>query len=97
VPSSADVFVALALDHAESQVLRGENGGHHLQHVAIARNFVKVGKASKGKAFTGDVKLKAHSSDGPYRLIAFVQEPNQGKIVGAAVQSLGTEKPHEGN
>jgi hypothetical protein len=97
VPASADVFVALALDHAESQVLRGENGGHHLEHVAIARTFVKAGKASKGTTFAGDVKLKAHPSDGPYRLIAFMQEPNQGKIVGAAVQSLGTEKPHQGN
>ncbi len=43
LPANAEVFVALALDHAESQVLRGENSGHHLEHVAVARNFVKVG------------------------------------------------------
>src|SRR5215813_1050336 len=47
LPEKSEVFVALALDHAESQVLRGENSGHRLEHVAVARNLVKAGKAEK--------------------------------------------------
>jgi hypothetical protein len=86
MPSAGEVFVALALDHAESQVLRGENGGHRLEHVAVARNLTSTGKVAKGAAFAKDVHLKMKPSDAAYRLIAFVQEPNQGKILGAAVQ-----------
>lgn len=88
-PSKSEVFVALVLDHAESQVLRGENGGHRLQHVAIVRSLTRVGKTSKGEAFSKDMSLKAAPSEVPYRLVAFVQEPNQGKILGATVESVG--------
>src|SRR5215467_4836918 len=51
LPEKSEVFVALALDHAESQVLRGENSGHRLEHVAVARTLLKAGKAEKGAAF----------------------------------------------
>jgi hypothetical protein len=88
VAGGADIFVALALDHAESQVLRGENGGHRLQHVAVLRNLVKVGKVQKGGSLATDVHLKAKPSDAGYRLIAFLQEPDQGKILSAAVEQV---------
>jgi hypothetical protein len=56
----ADVFVAIALDHAESQVKRGENSGRHLSHVAVVAEILKVGKLESGKTFAQDfhVKLK---------------------------------------
>jgi len=88
-PSKHEVFVALVLDHAQSQVLRGENGGHRLQHVAVVRSLTKVGKTAKGEAFSKDVSLTAAPSEVPYRLVAFVQEPNQGKILGATVETVG--------
>ena len=47
-----DVFVAIALDHVESQVLKGENGGKHLVHVAVVQQITKVGKLPKGKTFS---------------------------------------------
>ena len=87
-PTKAEVCVVLALNQAESQVLRGENKGHRLQHVSIARYFINAGKVAKGAAFAKDIQIKTKPSSSPYRLIAFVQEPNQGKILGAAVQPV---------
>lgn len=88
VPEKADVMVALVLDHAESQVLRGENGGHHLEHVAVLANLSKVGKTDKGRPFSKDITLGSKSLTQPCRLIAFLQESGQGKIVGAAVEPV---------
>lgn len=88
VPEKADVMVALVLDHAESQVLRGENGGHHLEHVAVLANLSKVGKTDKGRPFSKDITLGSKSLAQPCRLIAFLQESGQGKIVGAAVEPV---------
>jgi hypothetical protein len=84
VPSKAEVFVALALEHAESHVLRGENGGHHLEHVAVVRTLSTLGNVAKATAFAKDVNFALESSAQSYRLIAFVQESNQGRILGAA-------------
>jgi hypothetical protein len=88
LPSQAEVFVALALEHAQSQVLHGENGGRRLEHVAVAKSFARVGKAQAGEVFSRDVSLAADLRGIPYRLIAFVQEANQGKILGAAVERV---------
>jgi len=88
LPSNAEVFVALVLEHAQSQVLRGENGGHRLEHVAVLRSLTRSGKGKKGEAFSKDVRLKLGPSNSAYRLIAFVQEANQGKILGAAVERV---------
>jgi hypothetical protein len=85
---TADVYVALILDHVESQVLRGENGGKHLVHVAVVQQLTKVGKLSKGKSFAQDVQLKLKPGDDPknLRLVAFVQESGPGKLLGAAMR-----------
>jgi hypothetical protein len=88
VPEKADVMVALVLDHAESEVLRGENGGHHLEHVAVLTSLAKVGKAEKGRPFSKDISLVSKSLTHSCRLIAFLQEAGQGKIVGAAVEPV---------
>jgi len=92
VPEKAELFLAVALDHAQSQVLRGENSGHHLEHVAIARDIVKAGKVAKGATFVKDVEIKTKATDASYRLIAFLQAPDQGRILGATVERVGTEK-----
>jgi hypothetical protein len=84
----ADIYVAVALDHAESQVMRGENGGKHLTHVAVVQELTKVGKLEKGKNFNQDVRLKLTpgSDSKNIRIIAFVQEPGLGKVLGMALQ-----------
>src|ERR1700678_1116999 len=55
---SADVYAVIALNHAESQVLRGENGGRRLTHAAVALDMVHVGKLEKGKPFSQDFQAK---------------------------------------
>lgn len=87
---SAEIFLAVALDHVESQVLRGENGGKHLVHVAVVQQLTKIGKLSKGKIFSQDVQLKLNPGDDPknLRLVAFVQESGPGKLLGASMRRL---------
>lgn len=85
---NADVYLAVALNHVESQVLRGENGGKHLVHVAVVQQLNKVGKVPKGKSFAQDVqvKLKPNEDLKNIRLVAFAQEPSQGKLLGVTMQ-----------
>jgi hypothetical protein len=85
---NADVYVAVALDHVESQVLRGENGGRHLVHVAVVQELTKIGKLPKEKAFAQDVQLKLKPGTDPknIRLVVFVQESGPGKVLGAALR-----------
>ena len=78
------VWVAVALDHAASQVSAGENSGKQLQHVAVVEELRKVGKLDKGKPFSQDVavKLKPDTDPKNLRIIAFIQESNEGKVLG---------------
>ena len=91
--SDAEVYVALALNHAESQVSRGENDGRTLAHTAVVRNFLKIGTLRLGQGFAKDVQLKLEPGADPHnlRLIAFLQEPHQGRVMGAAIQSVSTK------
>ena len=85
---NADVYLAVALNHVESQVLKGENGGKHLIHVAVLQQLNRIGKLPKGKSFAQDVevKLKPNENLKSIRLVAFAQESGQGKLLGAAMQ-----------
>jgi len=88
---NADVFAAIALNHAESQVLHGENGGRRLEHAAVAVDLVRVGKLEKGKPFSQDfqTKLRPGLDAKNLRLIVFIQESGQGTVLGAALQEVG--------
>jgi hypothetical protein len=91
VPSgNANVYVVVALNHAESQVQRGENAGRHLSHVAVVQSLNKVGSAEKGKPFAQDVSVKINPGTdlSNLRLIAFVQENGPGKVLGAALERV---------
>ena len=88
---NADVYVAIALDQVESQVLHGENGGRHLTHVAVVQQLIKIGKFQKGKSFGEDVQLKLKPGTDPknIRVVAFVQEAGPGRLLGAALRKPG--------
>jgi hypothetical protein len=82
----ADVYVAVALNRAESQVSAGENAGHRLAHVSVVKTLTKVGTLKEGQVLAQDVPLKLErgSDSRGLRLIAFIQEPRQGRVLGAA-------------
>ena len=86
----AEIYVVVALNHAESQVAAGENKGRRISHVAVVQSLTKVGTVEKGRNFAKDVRIKLDSGTDPanLRLIAFVQEPGQGRVLGAALQRV---------
>lgn len=89
VSQKADMYLAVALNHAESQVSAGENAGRKLSHTAVARLIAKVGSIKKNENFAEDVHLKLppNISGDKLRVIAFAQQ-GQGKIVGATMYTL---------
>ena len=85
---NAEVWVVVALNRVESQVLHGENGGRRLTHVAVVQQLTKIGKLQKGKSFEQTVQLKLKPGTDPkdVRIVALVQEPGSGKLLGAALR-----------
>jgi hypothetical protein len=91
----ADVYIAIALDHAESQVSRGENNGRHLTHVAVVTEFTRVGKLEPGKSLSQDfrVKLKLpNPAPSNLRIVAFAQESGPGKVVGVTLKNVAVNQ-----
>jgi hypothetical protein len=88
----AEVYVVVALNRAESQVSAGENSGQRLAHVSVVKSLTKIGALKPGQGLAQDVQLKLEpgSDSRSLRLIAFVQEPRQGRILGAASMLVNT-------
>ena len=86
----ADVYVAVALNRAESHVSHGENAGRTLAHTAVVRSIVKLGSIRQGQAFGEDIQVKLDPGTDTHnlRLIAFLQEPGQGRVIGSAMHAV---------
>jgi hypothetical protein len=86
----ADVYIAVALNRAESHVSHGENAGRTLAHTAVVRSIVKAGSIRQGQAFAQDIQVKMDPGTDTHnlRLIALVQEPGQGRVIGAAMHAV---------
>ncbi len=78
-----ELFVGVALDHADTQVLRGENRGQHHARGGAAR-LVRVGAVAPGapsRQFS--LALRRVSARHAPRVIAFVQQPGSlGAVLG---------------
>jgi hypothetical protein len=83
----AEVYVVVALDHAESHVSSGENKGQDIRHVAVVESMDKVGTVERGKNFDREVavKVKGNPDLANLRIVAFVQEADAGEVVGAGM------------
>jgi hypothetical protein len=84
------LYVVLADNRQESHVARGENAGRALAHVAVARALKQVGTVTFDSASTKDVTLPIQPGSGAngLRLIAFIQDPKSGRVIGVAEQKL---------
>jgi hypothetical protein len=89
--STNNVYAALVLAHAESQVSGGENSGRRLTHTNVVRSLVNVGSLRSDQKFARDIQFKLEAGIDPsnLRFVAFVQERNQGPVIGAAIQRVG--------
>ena len=84
----SDIYLGLALDHVESKVLRSENRGEVLTHVAVLQKLIKIGTLAAGQRMSQEfrVPLQAGMAPDNVRLIVFAQESGFGKVVGAALE-----------
>jgi len=91
----SDVYLGLALDHFESKVLRGENRGQTLRHVAVLLELARLGSLAPGQSFSQDFRVALKSGVDPanIRVVVFVQESAYGKVIGSALQRPA---PHRG-
>jgi hypothetical protein len=84
----AAVYVALADDHAQSQVSRGENSGHTLQHVAVVRTLQLAGKTDGRSAFAKTLTLPIKDPNaGAWRVVVFLEDSSS-RILGSAEAGL---------
>lgn len=89
---AAEVWLAITETGLHSSVTRGENAGHELRHAAVVRSMRKIGNA-KGDgdvAFSASTAfpLRAEWKRENLKAVAFVQEKNSLRILGAAEISL---------
>jgi hypothetical protein len=86
---AAQLKVALAENAVVSDVLRGENGGRKLNHVAVVRSLMDLGSLNAAGAFSADIPLTGELEHwNGKRIVAFVQNQQYGRIRGAAVRLL---------
>ncbi|SEC12007.1 DUF1223 domain-containing protein [Terriglobus roseus] len=81
-----NIVATLTDDLAISKVIRGENGGRSLQHVAVARSLATIATIHGDTDTTVNVPwnaVDATKQGAAHHLILFAQEAGQGAIVGA--------------
>jgi hypothetical protein len=85
----ADLIAVLADDSDQSSVLRGENSGHTLVHVAVARFISRVAKVQAAGEGTAQIPIPPsfQASQG-HHLILFAQTPGNGRVLGTDTKPL---------
>ena len=89
----ADVVLAVTEDGLATKVARGENGGRTLRHAAVTRTLTTIGvvhSATAQSTLQVTVPLSAQWSVPNVRLVAFLQERDSRRILGAAAVGLDT-------
>jgi hypothetical protein len=91
-PRSLDVYVAFALNRADTEVARGENAKRHLTHIAVLRKLIKVAKFKTGEPFslTTDLNPGVPLKNG-IRVVAFLQDPESRRVYGAVMRPVAAD------
>ena len=91
VSSPVDLYAVIADDMATSSVLRGENSGRTLMHVAVARNLTRIGSVKAD----GTATISLHSPgviqgqpETSRHLVLFAQTAGQGKVLAIESKAL---------
>ena len=88
-PHGADLIAVLADDSDQSKVLRGENSGQTLAHVAVARSLVHLTKVKAAGEYAIEMKLPdSFQPAQKHHLILFAQTPGNGRVLGADTKPL---------
>ena len=89
---TAEVWLAITESGLHSAVKHGENAGHELRHAAVVRSMRKIGEAKPNRdvSFSSDaaIPLRKEWNRDNLKAVAFVQEKNSLRILGAAEISL---------
>lgn len=84
-----DLYVAVADNSDETQVHGGENSGRALRHVAVLRSLQKVAKVGpEGTEKDFNLRLPKDLEKNNLRVVAFVQESGNGRVLGSTVKVL---------
>ncbi len=87
--AAGEVMLALTEDNLASKVHAGENDGRELHHAAVVRELHLLGRLRNG-GFEAGVPLKIQKDwkRQDLRVVVFVQEPQSGRMEGAAAIPL---------
>jgi hypothetical protein len=82
-----DLYIGVAENSDETRVGGGENSGRQLRHVAVLRSLQKVAKVGpEGTQKDVTLHLPKDLARDNLRVVAFVQEPGNGAVLGSAVR-----------
>jgi hypothetical protein len=81
------LHIALVQLKAVTNVKRGENGGHKLNHINIVRDFktIELNKELKGAA---EFNIPKDLSAKDVKLIAYIQDKNNNRIIAASASTI---------
>lgn len=78
------LFAVVAADTASTHVMRGENAGRSLNHVAVVRSLVELARVEAPlKDYVLNLPLAADTPE-KMRLILFLQDGRTGRVLGSA-------------
>jgi hypothetical protein len=87
----AEIYAVLADDKTSSNVLRGENSGRTLSHVAVARTITRVANIEAATELTIQLVLSGSVQQSPpsgRHLILFAQAPGLGQVLAVDTVSI---------